>query len=49
MLGGLTVQAFDAYVVYPLPYALILKWFLSGMVSFVVMGAVLAAVYRPAG
>jgi ABC-type multidrug transport system permease subunit len=45
----MTVQAFDAYVVYPLPYGLILKWFLSGMVSFVVMGTVLAAVYRPAG
>ena len=44
----MTVQAFDAYVVYPLPYGLILNWFLFGMFSFVVMGIVLAVVYRPA-
>jgi len=41
-------QAFDSYVIYPLPYHLVLKWFLSGMVVFIVMGIVLALVYKPA-
>lgn len=42
------LQAFDSYAIYPLPYGLVLNWFLSGIVMFIVMGIVLAAVYRPA-
>jgi len=41
-------QAYDSYVIYPIPYSLALKWFLSGLAVCVVLGIVAAAVYRPA-
>lgn len=44
----MTVQAFDAYVIYPLPYSLVFKWFASGLGLFIVMGIVMALVYKPA-
>src|SRR5262245_35702009 len=40
-------QAYNSYVIYPIPYSLALKWFLSGFVVFVVLGIVAAAVYKP--
>lgn len=42
----MTVQAYDSYVIYPLPYHLILKWFVSGMVMFIVMGVVVSLIYK---
>ena len=42
----MVVYAYDSYVIYPLPYHLILKWFVSGMVTFVAMGAVVSMVYK---
>jgi glycerol uptake facilitator-like aquaporin len=42
----MVVQAYDSYVIYPLPYHLVLKWFFAGMVTFVVMGIVVALVYK---
>ncbi len=42
----MVVQAYDSYVIYPLPYHLILKWFVSGMVIFITMGAVVSLVYK---
>lgn len=42
----MTVQAFDSYVIYPLPYHLVLKWFLSGLLTFVLMGITTALIYR---
>ncbi len=39
-------QAYDAYVVYPIPYHLALKWFLSGMVVSILCGIVVALVYK---
>ena len=49
-LMGLLISvmgAYDAYVVYPLPYSLALKWFVSGMVTWTVLGVVMALVYKP--
>jgi len=40
-------QAYDAYVVYPIPYTLALKWFLSGVVLCMILGVVAALVYKP--
>ncbi len=38
--------AYDPYVIYPIPYSLALKWFLSGMVVTIVLGVVTALVYK---
>ncbi len=40
-------MAYDSYVVYPLPYTMALKWFLTGMVYWLALGAVLALIYKP--
>jgi len=40
-------QAYDAYVVYPIPYSLALRWFLSGLVVSIILGSVVAIVYKP--
>jgi hypothetical protein len=40
-------QAYDSYVIYPIPYSLALKWFLSGLAVCVLLGVVAAAVYKP--
>lgn len=39
--------AYDWYVVLPIPYDLALKWFLSGTVASVILGMVVAALYKP--
>lgn len=41
-------QAYDSYVVYPIPYSLALNWFLAGVVVSIVCGIVLALLYKPA-
>jgi uncharacterized membrane protein len=41
-------QAYDSYVIYPIPYSLALKWFLSSLAFCVVTGVVAAALYKPA-
>jgi hypothetical protein len=40
-------MAYDSYVVYPLPYTMALKWFLTGMVYWIALGAVVSLVYKP--
>ena len=40
-------MAYDSYVVYPLPYTMALKWFLTGMAYWIALGAVLSLVYKP--
>ena len=37
----------DNYVVYPVPGNLALHWFLAGVVSYVIAGAIFAAIYKP--
>ena len=39
-------QAYDSYAVYPIQYALALKWFLSGVAMCIVYGIVVALIYR---
>jgi hypothetical protein len=41
-------NSYDSYVIYPIPYALALKWFLSTLAYCVVSGIIAAAVYKPA-
>jgi hypothetical protein len=41
-------QSYNSYVLFPLPYNLALKWFLSGLAGSVFLGIVAAAIYRPA-
>lgn len=40
-------MAIDQYVVYPITSALAVWWFVIGVVSWVIMGAIFAAIYRP--
>ena len=40
-------MAYDSYVVYPIPYSLALKWFVTGMAYWLTLGAVLAGIYKP--
>jgi hypothetical protein len=50
VLMGLLISvmgAWDAYVVYPIPHTLALKWFVSGMVVWTALGVVMALVYKP--
>lgn len=38
--------AYDAYAIYPIPYSLALKWFLSGLVLCLILGLVASLVYK---
>lgn len=40
-------SAIDSYVIYPITPAIAAIWFMSGVVSFVIAGAIFAAIYRP--
>ncbi len=39
-------QAYDDYVVYPIPYSLALSWFLTGITYWIVLGALLSLIYK---
>jgi hypothetical protein len=43
------VSAYGNYVVLPIPYYLAFQWFISSLVVSVILGAVTALVYKPAG
>lgn len=43
-----TPAAYGAYVIIAIPYSLALEWFLYGMAQTVIIGAVTAAIYKPA-
>jgi len=45
MMNG--VGAFNQYVLFPVPFVLAVKWFVFGMLEFILPGAVVAAIYRP--
>jgi hypothetical protein len=38
---------YDSYVIYPIPYSLVLQWLFSGLVVSVILGIVAAMVYKP--
>ena len=40
-------QSFDSFVIYPVPLSLAVKWAASGVAYFVILGAVLALIYKP--
>lgn len=40
-------SAMDSYVIYPITPAIAAIWFMSGVISFVIVGAIFAAIYRP--
>jgi len=42
------ISAVDSYVIYPLTGELALIWFVTGIVAFIISGAVMAAIYKPA-
>ena len=41
-------QAYESYVIYPIPYYLALYWFLAGLVVSIICGIVVALIYKPA-
>jgi len=41
------VGSYNQYAVYPLPYSLVLKWFIYGTIELMIAGIVLALVYKP--
>lgn len=52
LLIGLFValpMAVNQYVVYPITSNLALIWFVAGLVGYMILGAVFAAIYKPSG
>lgn len=41
-------MAVDQFVVYPITAELAVIWFITGVINFMILGAVFAAIYRPA-
>ena len=39
---------YESYVVYPLPYHLVMQWFMAGFATCIVLGMIAAAIYRKA-
>ena len=42
------VGMFNQYAVYPLPFGLVIQWFIYGVIQFILCGIVAAALYKPA-
>ena len=40
-----TPMAYTSYATYPLPYALALKWFIYGVIQYIILGVLVAAVF----
>lgn len=40
-------SAIDSYVIYPITPAIAGIWFMTGVIGFVIVGAIFAAIYRP--
>lgn len=40
------IGMFSQYVMYPIPLGLSIKWFIYGMVEFIVCGAIAAGIYK---
>jgi hypothetical protein len=41
------IDIFNQYVIYPIPFILVLQWIIYGLVRFVIYGIVAAAIYKP--
>lgn len=44
-LIGLFVDV-NQYVMYPLPFSIVIKWFISGLVEFILAGIIVSLIYR---
>lgn len=44
----LLTGVFGQYAMYPLPFNLIIQWFVFGMIEFIIFGVVAAVIYKPA-
>jgi hypothetical protein len=42
------IGMFGQYVMYPIPFSLTVKWFIFGMLEFMIAGIVAAIIYKPA-
>jgi len=42
------ISAVNSYVIYPLTGELAVIWFVTGVIAFIISGAVMAAIYKPA-
>ncbi len=42
------IGMFGQYVMYPIPLSLVAKWFVFGMLEFIIAGIVAAITYKPA-
>ncbi|MFQ5823120.1 MAG: hypothetical protein ACE5JB_03595 [bacterium] len=40
-------MAFSSYATLPIPLSLAIKWFVFGLIEFVILGIVAAAIYKP--
>lgn len=40
-----TPMAYASYAMYPMPYSLALQWFIYGMIYYIILGILLAAIY----
>lgn len=40
-----TPMAYSSYAMYPLPYSLVLQWFLYGLLQFIIIGIVMALLF----
>ena len=41
------VGMFNQYAIYPVPFSLVLQWFVYGMIQFIIYGIVAALIYKP--
>lgn len=39
-------MAYGTYAMIEIPYSLALQWFIYGIIEYIILGAVLAAIYR---
>jgi hypothetical protein len=44
----LVVGMFNQYAVYLIPFSLALKWFISGMIEYIIAGIIVSLIYKPA-
>jgi hypothetical protein len=41
-----TPMAYASYAMYPMPYSLALQWFIYGMIQYIILGILIALVYK---
>ncbi len=41
-----TPMAYASYAMYPMPYSLALQWFIYGIIQYIILGVIIALVYK---